>query len=248
MAETTEASEPTKLTEEELKEAEDMKANGTVDIRSALIGYAKKFNGYPYISASRIERIPEKGEKHSFLFEQMQLTYLIKNQRKDDVNKVAEKDFMDVFAKGDIIFIQAHASCPTLAADGLYNAMDINGKYIKTQLVGHFVIDKPAAEVSDDEKIEEGYKYFYKDNNEQMMEVQSDVGTPLCEYRKQFGDIYKQLAKPEFEPMIIVKQGNDQFGIIHGNPYRNLSAAETAALLKECGAQLNSQEEPLKNN
>lgn len=222
---------PIQATPEEIKLEEELAANGSVDIRKAMIGYAKSFAGYPYISASRIERMPDKNEKHSFLLEQMMVNYLIKNKGQQ-VN-----DFMEVFGNGKLVFIQAHARCPTVCADGLYNAVDIEGKFIKTQLVGHFVIDEDKLVETEDERIEKDYSYFYIDNNEQYMEIQSDPGTPLGEYRKNYGKIFRRLTRPNFEPMIIVsscgKDGKKQFGMIKGNPYHTLTTSEVAAILNE---------------
>lgn len=226
-------SEPkVELTNEEIERVEKLRKEGAVDLQATLIEYAKRFNGYPYISASRIEREPQKGEKSSFLFEQMQINYLIKNTKSKD----AAKDFMDVFGSGKIVFIQAHASCPTLGADGLYNAMDPNGKYIKTQVVGHFVINEGDPEVTRDNYVEKDMSYFYKDkNNGMFVELDVVVGAELTQFYDKYGVIYKRPTRPFFEPIIVVRQGKDKFGRIDGDPFHQVTPAELAATLKANG-------------
>lgn len=220
------------LTKEELERIEELRKSGAVDLQACLIDYAKRFNGYPYISASRIEREPAKGEKASFLFEQMQINYLIKNTKSKD----AAKDFMDVFGNGKIIFIQAHQSCPTLGADGLYSAMDPNGKYIKTIVVGHFVINEPDPEVTNDQYVEKDMSYYYKDkNNDMFVEIDVVVGAELINFYDKYGVLYKRPTRPWFEPIIVVAQPNKQWGRITGDPFHTVTPAELAATLKANG-------------
>lgn len=220
------------LTNEEIERVERLRKEGAVDLQATLIEYAKRFNGYNYISASRIEREPAKGEKSSFLFEQMQINYLIKNVKAKD----AAKDFMDLFGNGKIVFIQAHQSCPTLGADGLYNAMDPNGKYIKTQVIGHFVINEGDPQTTNDQYAEKGMSYFYKDkNNDMFVEIDVVPGAELIQFYDKYGVLYKRLTRPWFEPIIVVKQPEGKFGRIDGDPFHQVTPAELAATLKANG-------------
>lgn len=221
----------TELTQEEIDKAKKDMEDGNVDIRLAMIDYAKRYNGYPYISASRIERIPPKEAKtgRSFLYQQLVLNYLMKTP---DPN--ALDDFERRFCNGKLVFIQAHKECPTMGIDGLYNAMDLNGHYIKTQILGHFVITEKPKELTQDEKTEEGYSYFYKDpSNDSFVDLALQKDVPLENFRKEKGDIYKQLTKPEFFPMIVVKMGKDKYGEIIGDPYPKFKPEEIAAVLKK---------------
>ena len=125
-------------------------------VKAVLLQYAKSFNGYDYISASRIERIPEKGSDFSVLLNQIQYVYLtkamnemiIKNRGKkfsdaeaEAAQKKIEQDFMDAFGNGRLVFIQAHTSMPTQSKDGVYNSIDTNGVHIKSKLINQFTFE-----------------------------------------------------------------------------------------------------------
>ena len=217
------------LTEEEIARIEQMKKDGTTDLQAALVDYAKRMNGYPYISASRIERMPGPGERPSVLFEQMSLNYLIKNSKNPD----AAKDFMDVFGNGKVIFIQAHASCPTVGPDGLYNQIAPDGTHIKTQIMGYFAIKEPDPEVTEDEYAEKDYSYFYKDINDMFVDLGLNLNVPIKEHREKYKTIYKRRTRPEFEPIIVVALPGKKFGRITGNPFHDVTPQELAAVLKE---------------
>ena len=226
-----EQTKETELTPEEIAQAKEDSKDGSVDIRTTMIEYARRFNGYPYISASRIERVPGKDEKkgRSFLYEQLVINYLMKTP---DPN--ALDDFERQFCNGKLVFIQAHKTCPTMGIDGLYNAMDINGKYIKTQILGHFVITEKPKEVCEDEKTEDKWSYFYKDNiTGNFIDLGLKPDVPLENFRKEHGTIYKQLTKPDFFPLIVVKMGKDKWGELIGNPFPKFKPEEIAAVLKE---------------
>lgn len=217
------------VTPEEVTAEQKAAADGSKNILAVMLDYAKKYNGYPYISASRIEKMPDlkKGEKNSFLFDQMSINFMAKN------TAAGPNDFMEVFGSGRLVFIQAHQRCPTMCDDGLYNAMDPNGKFIKTQLVGYFALEEDKYLETTDEVSDPEYDYFYFDKNEQYMGLQVNDNIPLNEYYKKHGTLYRRLKKPRFEPLIVVKQGPDKYGCIHGNPFPRLSTAEAATLLKQ---------------
>ena len=224
------------ITEEELKASMERKAkeaeNGSNDMLSAMVGYAKRYNGFPYISASRVDRIPGKEEKHSILFDQLLSTFLLKNIK----NPKAIEDFQETFGRGDLVYIQAHADCPTMAADGLYNAIDINGKPIKTQLIGYFKIVAPDPEVTEDEKSEPEFDYFYKDQNDEFMNLFVNDDTPLAAHRAKYTTIYKAPRKVPFTSIILrkyFKDGKTSFGVLTGDPFHGLTRQEIAALLKD---------------
>lgn len=217
------------LTPEELARVEQMKKDGTEDLQAVMIGYAKRMAGYPYISASRIERLPEKGQKASVLFDQMSINYLLKNSKNPD----AAKDFMEVFGNGKVIFIQAHAKCPTVGIDGLYDQRTPDGEHIKSQVMGYFAIKEEEPAQTDDEYAVKDYSYFYKDpNNGEWVDLGVNMNVPLKEYYAKYNTVYKRPTIPLFEPMIIVKTQTG-FGRILGNPYHMVTTQEVAAVLKE---------------
>lgn len=218
--------EAPKPTAEEIKREEELRKNGSQDIRSVLIEYAKKYNGYPYISASRIERIPEKPEKPSFLLDQLMVNFMARNPAS------GLQDFKETFASGRLVFIQAHVSCPTLCKDGLYNALDPNGNFIKTLSIGYFALNEGKYDETTDEKSDPLYDYFFFDGNEQYQDLQVNDDVPLAKYYEIHKKLFRRLKKPDFEPIIVVKQGPDQFGMIRGNPFHEISTQEAAALLK----------------
>lgn len=208
---------------------EESAANGSSDLRKALMDYAKRFNGYKYFSASRIECLPDKDKKKSILLQQMYIVYLTRKQ--------TEKDFMETFGNGKLIFIQAHTECPTLAEDGLFDQVSIDGHHIKTQIVGHFAIDEKDPEETNDEVSEKGMSYFYKDANGFFMDIGVNPDVPLKAWREKHTTLFKRPTRPPFTPCILVKQGRDEngkmkFGMIYGNPYHVTSAAEVGELLK----------------
>lgn len=222
--------ESTPLTPEEIKQAEEDARNGTQDIRLVMLDYAKRFNGYPYIAASRIEREPLQGETKSILYTQLLANHVIRSLKD---NTKAMKDFMDVYGNGKLVFFQAFTECPTLGADGLYSAISINGTHIKSELIGYYKISDMDPVETTDETSEEGYDYLYRDKNDQMMNLGVNPGIPLKEYYAIHKTLFKRKAKPEFTPLIVVKQGPGKFGIIHGNPYPTVPPEVIAAVLKK---------------
>ena len=218
------------MTPEELATAEKLAKEGVEDLRVVMINYAKRMSGYPYISASRIERLPEKGQKASVLFDQMSINYLVKNAKNPD----AAKDFMEVFGNGKVIFIQAHAKCPTVGVDGLYDQRTPDGEHIKSQVMGYFAIKEEEPAETQDEYAEKGYSYFYKDqNNGEWVDLGVNMNIPLKEYYGKYQTLYKRSTIPLFDPMIIVKTGANTFGRLTGNPYHMVTTQEVAAVLKE---------------
>ena len=218
----------TALTAEEIKQAEEDQKRGIKDIRLMGIEYAKRFNGYPFIGISRLERMPDKNEKGSVLYNQLIANHMLKNIK----NPKALDDFMDTYGNGKLVFFQAFAECPTLGPDGLYNSLTIDGRYIKHDLVGYYVIADMDPVETKDEVAEEGYSYFYRDQNDMLFDIGVNVGIPLKEYHILHEKLYKRRKKPEFEPIIIVKQGKDQFGMIVGDPYVQFKQA-VAEVIKQ---------------
>ena len=223
-------SEAAQLTPEELKQAEEDSKNGTTDIRLLLIQYGKRFNGYPYIAASRIERAPVKGERASVLYNQLLANHVMKSLK--DQTKAME-DFMEVYGNGRLVFFQAFTECPTLGADGLYSSISINGTHIKSDLVGYYKIADMEAVPTTDETSEEGYDYLYRDKNDQLMDLGVNPGIPLKEYYALHTKLLKRKHKPDFTPIIIVKQGPDKFGLITGDPYPPVPPEVIAEVLKK---------------
>lgn len=223
-------SEAAQLTPEELKQAEEDSNNGTTDIRLVMINYAKRFNGYPYIAASRIERAPEQGERASVLYNQLLANHVMKSLK--DRTKAME-DFMEVYGNGRLVFFQAFTECPTLGADGLYSSISINGTHIKSDLVGYYKIADMEAVPTTDETSEEGYDYLYRDKNDQLMDLGVNPGIPLKEYYALHTKLLKRKHKPDFTPIIIVKQGPDKFGLITGDPYPPVPPEVIAEVLKK---------------
>lgn len=222
--------EASQLTPEELKQAEEDSNNGTTDIRLVMINYAKRFNGYPYIAASRIEREPQKGEKASVLYNQLLANHFIKSLK--DKTK-AMQDFMEVYGNGRLVFFQAFTECPTLGADGLYSSISINGTHIKSDLIGYYKIADMEAVETTDETSEEGYDYLYRDKNDQLMDLGVNPGIPLKEYYALHTKLLKRKHKPDFTPLIIVKQGPDKWGMITGDPYPPVPPEVIAEVLKK---------------
>jgi hypothetical protein len=222
------------FSEEDIKIAQEKQKEGISDIRLALMEHLKRYNGYPFASASRIEKYPEKGEQPSILFSQIESAYLLKSMKAPN-NKVLE-DFMDTYGRSDVVYIQVHADCPTVGADGLYNAIDVNGKYIKTQLVGYFKLVEPTPVETDDVISQEGSSYFYKDQNDEFVNMFVNAGIPLNEWRSKHTTLYKAPSKVPFEPLIVKKQNVDGkvgFSMLTGNPYPNITPAMMAELLKD---------------
>lgn len=217
------------------KEKKLQEEEGSKDIRAVMIDYAKRYNGFPYISASRLECLvdPKSGDKPSFLCDQLMTNFLIRNSK----NPKILDDFMATFANGELVFIQAHAEMPTLCKDGLYNSLDINGKYIKTQLCGYFKIAVPDPVETDDRVSVKDFKYFYKDQNNMFMDLFVNEGISLDAYRDKHNTLFKAPAKPSFDPFIVIKKGDGKggfsYGMLVGNPYHEITAAEAAAILKE---------------
>ena len=84
-----------------------------------------------------------------------------------------------------------------------------------------------------DETSEEGYDYLYRDKNDQLMDLGVNPGIPLKEYYALHTKLLKRKHKPDFTPIIIVKQGPDKFGLITGDPYPPVPPEVIAEVLKK---------------
>ena len=222
--------QPSPVSQEEIDAEVAASKDGSVDIRAVMISYGRRFNGYPYIAASRIERAPAQGERASVLYNQLLANHVmksLKNQTK------AMEDFMEVYGNGRLVFFQAFTECPTLGADGLYSSISINGTHIKSDLVGYYKIADMEAVPTTDETSEEGYDYLYRDKNDQLMDLGVNPGIPLKEYYALHTKLLKRKHKPDFTPIIIVKQGPDKFGLITGDPYPPVPPEVIAEVLKK---------------
>ena len=111
-----------------------------------MLQIAKSMNGWNYISVSRIEKYVNEDQGKlgktsalvraiikNFIFDQ------IMHNRKPNVD-----EFVKTFVGQPVIYVQAHKAMPTMAADGVYDAVDINGKTIETRAITEFVLTDEA--------------------------------------------------------------------------------------------------------
>ena len=121
------------LAHADLEEKQDGASESILDY---LIGIAKRFSGYRYISLSRLKGFPEGGRPLSATGEFLRITYSMTQGKNND-------QFLEAFASGDVGIIQAHQSMPPLHEDGLYDQRDMAGKLIKSKVVGFVkILDK----------------------------------------------------------------------------------------------------------
>lgn len=97
----------------------------------SMLAYLKRYNGYKCCSVSRIENIPSDVHDWSPLLMSIFQKYMIAG--KADPNK-----FKEMFASKDMCYIQVHEDYPTVAKDGCYSSITIDGKMMKTITVGFF--------------------------------------------------------------------------------------------------------------
>ena len=171
--------------EEQLIVAPQHEKPKTRNLLEICIEYARKFNGYPYISCSLLRTYDDTNEDPSVtsnLAKKLRMGFLM-------TGRTDKEEFIKRFVNQPIVYIQAHAEMPTLAKDGCYNNINIHGKPFKSYNVSEHIILKPE----------------------------------------------------EFVPFIVVKQGSDKFGKIEGNPYRNITKEEAAAVM-----HMNQDPEPSK--
>lgn len=111
-----------------------------------MLQIAKSMNGWNYISVSRIEKYVNEDQgklgKTSAL-----VRAIIKNFIMDQIirkQKPNVEEFVKTFVGQPVIYVQAHKAMPTMAADGVYDAVDINGKTIETRAITEFVLTDEA--------------------------------------------------------------------------------------------------------
>lgn len=111
-----------------------------------MLQIAKSMNGWNYISVSRIEKYVNEDQgklgKTSAL-----VRAIIKNFVMDQIirkQKPNVEEFVKTFVGQPVIYVQAHKAMPTMAADGVYDAVDINGKTIETRAITEFVLTDEA--------------------------------------------------------------------------------------------------------
>lgn len=100
------------------------------------IEYAKRFNGFPYISASTINSYDDKTadpKKTSTLARRLKFAFMLSGRT--DVN-----EFVKNFVGQPIVYIQAHAEMPILSEDGAYSAVNVHGIPIKTKNISEHII------------------------------------------------------------------------------------------------------------
>jgi hypothetical protein len=133
-----------KLSSEEKEQCKDMAGadleehqdGASEEILQYLIGIAKRFSGYRYISLSRLKGFPEGGRPLSATGEFLRITYSMTQGKNNE-------QFIEAFASGDVGIVQAHVEMPPLHEDGLYDQRNIAGKLIKSKVVGFVkILDK----------------------------------------------------------------------------------------------------------
>ena len=111
-----------------------------------MLQIAKSMNGWNYISVSRIEKYVNEDQgklgKTSALVRAIIKNFIfgqIMHKQKPNVD-----EFVKTFVGQPVIYVQAHKAMPTMAADGVYDAVDINGKTIETRAITEFVLTDEA--------------------------------------------------------------------------------------------------------
>lgn len=121
--------------EEQKEKAEAKKREG--DLLVVMREYANRYNGYPYISVSRIKSYNDKDVKtQSILVQRMKLNFLLSGRGDAE-------QFGKIITGTPVAYVQAHAECPTLCEDGVYDGKNPLGKLIKTISVAEFILSNP---------------------------------------------------------------------------------------------------------
>ena len=110
------------------------------DIANNLINKAvellKSHAGYPYVSISRIERLPTDPKVCSVALTQILLTQLA-------MGLTDQEEFKKRFVHNEIAIIQLHSGIPMLAEDGVYTHCNPNGPVKSIILPGFFMLSNP---------------------------------------------------------------------------------------------------------
>jgi hypothetical protein len=102
-----------------------------------MIDVLKADHRFKFVGASRIENLQDDEKLNSIVTNQILFQCMMKG--------ITDKEeFKKIYCNGQLILIQAFAECPTMSADGMYNAVDVNKKPIMFQLVGGVSIAKDA--------------------------------------------------------------------------------------------------------
>ena len=107
------------------------------DLLAKMIEFAKSQNGYNCITVSRLTAFVDKAQvprgTTSALARKIFTNYVLMRGGNPE-------EFKKLFVDNNIVYIQAHEGIPSMAKDGLYDALDANGQFIKTRVCGEYVI------------------------------------------------------------------------------------------------------------
>lgn len=90
-----------------------------------MIGLLKNHSGYPVVCASRIVNYDKEGKKNSTMTSQLAFWFKVKGGK-------SQEDFIKAYQDPRVVIIQLMSAPPTMAPDGMYDQIDIEGKKIKT--------------------------------------------------------------------------------------------------------------------
>lgn len=113
------------------KKEEQSNVPGSLQV---LMDAANRFNGYPYLAVCNIKEYNDKDEaSHSSLVREIRSAYILTGRGNLD-------EFVKAFVGAPIAYVRAYARCPTMAKDGCYTCLDIEGKPIPYKVVAEYAL------------------------------------------------------------------------------------------------------------
>ena len=110
------------------------------DLLGKLIDILKRFNGYKCVSVCRLTKFSDdpKQEKGmtSGLARRIFVGYIM-------TGRGSKEEFMKNFVGAPIAYVQVHKEIPTMAEDGCYDELDVNGNPNKTISAAEYMLVEP---------------------------------------------------------------------------------------------------------
>lgn len=99
-----------------------------------LMDLANRYNGYPYIAVCNITKYDDKDESsHSSLIREIRSAFIL-------TGRGNLEEFKKTFVGAPIAYVRAYQRCPTMAKDGCYTCLDIEGKPIPYKICAEYAL------------------------------------------------------------------------------------------------------------
>ena len=110
------------------------------DLLQKLIDILKRYNGYKCVSVCKLDKFNDDPKQEKGTTSALARRLLVGYFTTGRGNK---EEFLKNFVGAPIAYVQVHWDIPTMAEDGCYDDVDINGKPIKTISAAEYMLVEP---------------------------------------------------------------------------------------------------------